>query len=81
MGDAWILIVVELLAASMEIQVTPIQLPRVIEGGVWINNLQPPGPLSLLILPTSNGNAPSPHRFTLSQIWNMESTLGSDNRS
>ena len=36
----------------------PIQLPRVIEGGVWINNLQPPGPLSLLILPTSNGNGP-----------------------
>ena len=34
----------------------PIQLPRVIEGGVWINNLQPPGPLPLPILPTSNGN-------------------------
>ena len=29
-----------------------IQLPRVIEGGVGINNLKPPGPLPQYYLPT-----------------------------
>ena len=35
------------------------QLPRVIEGGVGVNNLKPPlAPYTVPILPTSNGNAP-----------------------
>ena len=46
--------------ALIMLQIKPIQLPRVIEGGVWIYDLQPPGPLPLLILPTSNGNGAPP---------------------
>ena len=45
---------------GLENNPVPIQLPRVIEGGVWIYDLQPPGPLPLLILPTSNGNGAPP---------------------
>ena len=45
--------------ALIMLQIKPIQLPRVIEGGVWINDLQPPGPLPLPIFPTSNGNGVS----------------------
>ena len=36
------------------------QLPRVIEGGVGVNNLKPPQPPpTVLILPTSHGNEAS----------------------
>ena len=53
---------------------SPFQLPRVIEGGVEVNNFQPPGPLP--ILPTSNGNGASSKSLGL--ILRQQCTFAND---